>query len=243
MERRNWTRDELVAVLALYYQMPFGRMHHRAPEVQAMSERVGRTPSAVAYKLVNFASFDPDLQSRGVKGMQNASKLDRQIWDEFHGQWTHLAGFEENLFSQIDHGEPENTVREATVQLRNGQSFFRRAVLSAYGEQCCITRISSSQLIRASHIIPWAHDESQRLNPSNGIALNALHDAAFDRGLITLDDDLRVVVSSDVRQAMPAEIYDSYFERYEGKAIHLPERFEPDREALAYHQQHVYQCS
>ncbi len=243
MERRNWTRDELVAVLALYYQMPFGRMHHRAPEVQAMSERVGRTPSAVAYKLVNFASFDPDLQSRGVRGLQNASKLDRQVWDEFHGQWDRLASFEENLFGQRDLDQPRTTVREATVQIRNGQSFFRRAVLSAYGEQCYITRIGSNQLLRASHIVPWAHDESKRLNPSNGIAFNALHDAAFDRGLITLDDDLRVVVSSDVRQAMPAEIYDSYFERYEGKPIHLPERFEPDREALAYHQQHVYQRS
>jgi len=39
----------------------------------------------------------------------------------------------------------------------------------------------------ASHIVPWAEDERNRLNPRNGLCLNALHDRAFDRHLMWID--------------------------------------------------------
>ncbi|MFN9133049.1 MAG: HNH endonuclease, partial [Phycisphaerales bacterium] len=66
MERRAWNRDQLVRTLALYCQIPFGKMHSRNPAVVAVAGVIGRTPSAVALKLVNFASLDPELRGRGV---------------------------------------------------------------------------------------------------------------------------------------------------------------------------------
>ncbi len=66
MERRAWTRDQLLKTLALYCQLPFGKMHSRNPAVAALASAIERTPSAVALKLVNFASLDPDPCGRVV---------------------------------------------------------------------------------------------------------------------------------------------------------------------------------
>lgn len=71
-------------------------------------------------------------------------------------------------------------------------------VLDGYGSKCCVTGIEEASLLIGSHIVPWAEDVAQRLNPRNGLCLNALHDRAFDVGLMTVSDDLRVRVSPKV---------------------------------------------
>src|SRR5689334_1570855 len=90
-KRTDWTREQLIQVLALYCQIPFGQMYHRNPVIQAVATRIGRTPSAVAFKLSNFASLDPFHKARGIKGMKNSSATDRDIWNEYYGRWEQLA--------------------------------------------------------------------------------------------------------------------------------------------------------
>ncbi len=55
------------------------------------------------------------------------------------------------------------------------------------------------ELLIASHILPWSGHEAERLNVRNGIALNRLHDAAFDQGFISFDDNLHVLLSKRLR--------------------------------------------
>jgi len=81
------------------------------------------------------------------------------------------------------------------TQVRIGQNFFRKAVLSSYNWQCCITGLTLPRLLVASHIIPWRDDSSNRLNPKNGLALSMLHDKAFDIGLITINENMTIRVS------------------------------------------------
>ena len=78
--QKLWTKDELILAINLYYKIPFGRMHSSNPEVKKLASLIRRTPGSVAYKLVNFASLDPSLQARGIKGASNASNLDKAIW-------------------------------------------------------------------------------------------------------------------------------------------------------------------
>jgi putative restriction endonuclease len=47
----------------------------------------------------------------------------------------------------------------------------------------------------ASHIVPWSKNEKIRLNPSNGLCLNSIHDKAFDKGFITVTTDYKIKVS------------------------------------------------
>ena len=87
----NWTRDELLTVLNLYHKIPFGLFDKSQKVIIDLALAMKRTPGSVAMKLTNLASFDPALQLRGVKGLPGASKLDREMWDEFHANLTELV--------------------------------------------------------------------------------------------------------------------------------------------------------
>ncbi len=252
MNRVAWTRDQLVKTLALYCQIPFGKMHSRNLAVMALAEAIGRTPSAVALKLVNFASLDPELQDRGIGGMANSSAADREVWAEFYGRWDVLAENTIDMESLENEPAKQRTRRAPTAvptgptevlretKQRRGQAFFRLAVLAAHDRKCCITGISSEPLLRASHIVRWADDELLRLDPRNGLCLNALHDAAFDRGLITLNERFELKVSRRLKGEVPLPVYKEMFETREGVPMMRPERFAPSAAMLKIHRTQVF---
>lgn len=127
MASRNlWTCEELIVTLALYFQLPFGRLNHGTPEV-----------------------------------MQLAA-----------------------LMSSAD--DLIGTTCEAVVKQRVNQNVFRSMMLANYNTTCAITGITVPELLVASHIVPWAENEQERLNPENGICLSSLYDKAFDQGLISI---------------------------------------------------------
>ena len=138
---------------------------------------------------------------------------------------------------EIADSQREGIDRPVETTARVGQSFFRSAVLSAYSERCCITGLSIPRLLVASHIVPWSHDPANRVNPRNGLLLSALHDRAFDAGLLTVKDDMTVKVSPSYSDD---EFFSSAVAAYQGKPIRLPERFHPDREFLAYHRENIF---
>ncbi|MGB2627001.1 MAG: HNH endonuclease, partial [Candidatus Acidiferrum sp.] len=103
--------------------------------------------------------------------------------------------------------------------------------------------LSMPELLTASHIVPWSVDTRNRTNPRNGLCLNAIHDKAFDCGLITVTTDYRVRVASSLKK--PSHPGDNMrqllFLKYEGERIVLPSRFLPDASFLGYHNVHVFQ--
>jgi putative restriction endonuclease len=246
-QRRPWRRDELIAAFRLYCLLPFGHMHQRRPEIVALAGALDRTPSSVAMKLVNLASLDPAITSSGRTGLGHASAQDRRIWDEFRSDWTALEAESDEVVRQL--GLPESapisaqelevpegpTTVDAMVRIRRGQAFFRRSVLASYGGRCCMSGIGEPLLLLASHIVPWAADTANRLNPSNGLCLSALHDRAFDKGLIAVDTDYRVRVSPTLKRQGEYPLVRDGLLALEGQQIRLPERFLPDRELLAWH--------
>jgi len=248
--RRNWTRDELILAFNLYCKTPFGRIHIRNPEITRLAAAIGRTPSAVSWKLANFARLDPSLKARKIRGASHGADAEIEIWKEFNGDWEALAFESENLMATLiakGHKEmtemstlPLGTTRESLVRARVNQTFFRAAVLAAYNSRCCITGLALPQLLNASHIVPWAVDEKNRTNPRNGLCLNALHDRAFDCGVITVTTDYIVKVSPTVKRVGEDETVKLFLFEYEGKPIRLPERFRPDVGFLEYHNEHVF---
>ncbi|MFZ2297122.1 MAG: HNH endonuclease, partial [Aquabacterium sp.] len=131
----------------------------------------------------------------------------------------------------------EGTTRAAIVHVRKNQRIFRRAVLSSYNNRCCITGLADERLLIASHIVPWSEDKQNRLNPQNGLCLSALHDKAFDLGLITVTPEYRVLVSPSLkRKSADTFVVDSLL-KFDQHQIDLPERFKPRAEFLAWHGQ------
>ncbi len=247
MPRKNWTRDELLVAFNLYCRTPFGRIHTGNAEIVTTAALLSRSPSALSWKLANFARLDPSLQNRQIAGASHGSNLDAEVWHEFTNDWERLSYESErvrlsltgqSLNNAPDHF-PEGKTREATVRVRVNQNFFRACILAAYGSKCCITGLPYSELLCASHIVPWSMDINNRTNPANGLCLNALHDRAFDRGLITIREDLTIEVSSRVLQSKDPETYSS-LGKYHGLPIRIPTHFVPNSFFLSYHYEHIF---
>lgn len=244
VNQKLWTREELILAINLYCKLPFGRLHSSNPDIIELSKLIDRTPGSVSFKLVNFASLDPSLHARGIKGASNTSKLDKEIWNEFYNNWDVLPYESEKLLAKFKHTTVEKLndvqeeifkqgkTREQIIKARVNQSFFRKTVLSAYDNKCCITAIDNPVFLVAGHIRPWGIDEKNRLNPRNGLSLNALHDRAFENGYITITTDFMIKVSPLL---LKSQNNYEFFNQYEGKPIHLPKRFLPDVDFLKYH--------
>lgn len=239
--RRAWTRDELLVALGLYLRVPFGQISQRNPEIIRFAELLHRSPASLSMKMGNLASLDDSLERSGLR---NASAADRAIWEEMQSDRLNVFAEIEHAFSALE--APEAALSEsigvdveATVKVRRGQHLFRRAVLSAYGGRCCITRLAEPQLLVASHIRPWRGAPDARLDPRNGLCLNALHDRAFDRGLISFDEQMRLLVSPALKDTSNEYVRVS-FSDISGRALRLPEKFAPDPSALAYHREQIF---
>jgi hypothetical protein len=251
LKSRNWNHDELLACFNLYCRIPFGKLHKGNPKIVEAAAALHRSPSAVAMKLVNFASFDPAQRSRNVKGLVNVSRQDRALWEEFEADPNSVAAKSEEAFDRFI--APGTTLEEELPTPPQGptervlarpmrlvQSFFRRTVLASYGYKCCFCKLDVIALLNASHIIPWNSSVELRADPRNGLSLCVLHDRAFDRGLIAVDAGNRVVVSERLSRRAPVPLQQVAFFELEGRRIDLPARFQPLQSCLEHHRTRVF---
>lgn len=98
---------------------------------------------------------------------------------------------------------PRSTEAERVVVQRVGQNLFRAALLDYWQGRCCVSGLAVPELLRASHIKPWAACDSddERLDVFNGLLLAPHIDALFDGGWISFSDDGRVLTS----EALPGD--------------------------------------
>jgi putative restriction endonuclease len=249
MPKNLWTREEMLLAFNLYLKLPFGKMHSRNHEIVELARLIGRTANSVAIRLTNFASCDPFHQNRGVKGMDGGRKQCQPIWDEFINNKEDLVFLSENLLAEKQNISLESKYlhlsneeikklgidKERFVKTRVNQNVFRQMVLSNYENKCAITQISIPELLTASHIIPWSISKVERLNPSNGIALSPLFDKAFDRGLIGITLDYKLIFSSKLKEFEKEEFYINQMKSFEGKEIYKPLTYLPNKEFLQFH--------
>ncbi len=112
--KRNpkWERDEVILALELYFREPKSHGISTHPEVIKLSELLNalpihkggqyekfRNPNGVGMKLANFRSFDPNYDD----GLSSASKLDREVWDDFSGDLEKLKRVAESIKSNYQH--------------------------------------------------------------------------------------------------------------------------------------------
>jgi hypothetical protein len=258
--RKNWTRGELLVALNLYHKLTFGQLHARQPVIVALAEKLGRGANSVAMKLCNFASLDPALKLRGIKGLAGASALDRNVWNEFHADLNEAVPASEHalrtLFGASEGSELEVLPKEgvrvrkrlhgatettANVKVRLGQEYFRDAVLNNFGGRCGVTELAVRELLIASHILPWGTHVAERLNVRNGLCLSRLHDAAFDRGLIAFDEKFRLLLSPRLKGELPQRTILENFGAYAGEVLRFPEDASlPELAFLAKHRATIF---
>lgn len=159
----------------------------------------------------------------------NPAELSKRLNDQ------DLESLETFVDQEIDFSSEEGKEVLRQTKQRVNQDRFRKLILKDYDTQCCVTGLNIPQVLRASHIVAWADDEDNRMNPTNGLCLSATYDAAFDRHLISFDEDYRMIFSSVLKEYTSNEAFKKQFLAFEGKPISKPKRFCPDQEFLQKH--------
>lgn len=254
MAKDIWNKEQLTVALNLYWKIPYNKISGTSNTlVKEIAPLIGRTPAALAYKLMNFTSLDPERQGKGNKGKSGAGEGDTIIWNEYFGKWEDLA-FDSAFILSKTQNKPIETIlgiedeiefiegkeKERLVKMRVNQCDFRLRILGSYNEKCCITGLQIPSLLVASHIVPWSKNKKERLNPRNGLCLNNIHDKAFDKGLITVTTDFKVKLSDAILQKKYDLGIQKFFLAYENQYITLPDRFLPSIEFLDHHNHNIF---
>lgn len=257
MKRKLWSREELILAFNLYLKTPFGKMHSTNKDVIHLAEIMGRSPNSIALRLVNFASVDPALKARGIKGMDGGKKIVKPIWDEFFYNQEELIFLSEKILAEKENSSIEKKFQELffdinelkgeeklrEVKTRVNQNVFRQIVMANYSGKCAISGIDLPELLFASHIIPWAKNEEERLNPENGICLSALYDKAFDKGLIGINEEYKILLSDKLKKRKDENYYTRYFAPLESQSLILPQKYLPRKDFIQYHLDMIFEKS
>lgn len=201
---------------------------------------------------VNYAQIDFELAGLLIEN-ESREVLSHAILEKYFAETKDQMSFSNDLFSSLSadilnedpaaykvkiqalQEELDENSFEEEVFIRSGA--FRRDVSRAYADTCAISRLKINatktySVVDACHIVPFA--ESQNDHITNGIALCPNLHRAFDRGLISIDDEYRLLVSNDF-----VEPTDSPYgiKQFEGKEISLPDypKYYPLAENLAWH--------
>ena len=112
-------------------------------------------------------------------------------------------------------------------------------VLSNDAESCAICNLNHPKLLIASHIIPLSKNERERLNPHNGLCLCSIHDKSFDSGLISINENFKLLVSKELRK-IDKKSFKSFFANYENEELNIPKKFYPSLDFLEYHHENIF---
>jgi hypothetical protein len=127
--------------------------------------------------------------------------------------------------------------RKMEVAVRQKQSSFRKNVLKNFESKCSLTALTESNLLRASHIVPWSHRVDSRLDPSNGICLSVVYDYLFDQGFIGFNESLKVIITPEVDSF--SEPLRRILRNVESKQAKAPILHSINKEYLSYHRERI----
>lgn len=120
------------------------------------------------------------------------------------------------------------------VKRRIKHEKFAAQVKTNYRWACAMCGIKDDGFLVASHIVPWSEDEKNRLNPANGLCLCVLHDRAFERGYLVLDEKLVIRMNPRISTTSPLN---TLLKPVNGRGIDLPLAHPPDPDLLKKHRE------
>lgn len=190
--------------------------------------------AALADDAAAFESPAPP-EAVGVRGVGTFAALDKIVRRAFRLSKT-LPDELLHRFGKATAGMPMATEIERLVRQRVGQGLFREGLMDLWRGRCAVTGLAVPELLRASHIKPWADcdTDAERLDAYNGLLLSAHLDAAFDKGLMTVNDDGVIVFSDKLPQEARAVLGWTVPLRVTGLAV-------AHRRWLDWHRRRVFQ--
>lgn len=126
-----------------------------------------------------------------------------------------------------------NTDNKKLIKVRVYQNKLREKIIQNYKFQCAICDINQIDLLVCSHIVPWSHDEKNRLNLENSICLCVMHDKLFDKGYFHLKDNFEIILSNRIDNNLKGFFINRKFK--------APMKFAPHSDFLKVHREEIFE--
>lgn len=167
---------ELAAIAGVRRPMPAGAYVHNS-SFRSFAQRLNHGAEKLPFG-IDFDVDTPEALSAFIEALRSPAQLPKPM-----------------IVTDVHQQDPR-TESESVRAARLGQSKFRNDLMARWERQCSLTGLPITELLRASHIKPWRDSTpKERLDPNNGLLLAIHVDGLFDRGLITFDDDGRLIPS------------------------------------------------
>jgi putative restriction endonuclease len=176
-------------------------------------------------------------------------RLDEGLEQVYSYKWSELANpfefadtgqsYETLVGTLIDSPDDSDEVYRLVRARGIKQILFRDALVKAYSKRCAFTQITFLETLEACHIVPWAQSSSsEKLDVRNGVLLNSFHHKLFDRGLMTISTDYRIVYCDPKTKDGKYTKFDrALTASLHGKTMHLPHliKHRPRKELIERH--------
>ena len=226
------------------------RAYGRDNGVENLSELISRTDGYKSKNTKKELTIDPEIGCILLKDLEfyddNNFKTDEEDGISFPKQVVKLKYFNKRekiiskekvttikvskSFELIDNNKIKR--KQLTQKERKGQAGFRRDILKIYDNSCSVTGVTQKEVLEAAHIQGYVNEESN--NVQNGICLRVDIHKLFDNGLITIDSEYKVLISTMLKS--------TEYENLNGKKINLPQNkiYYPSAAALENHNKLVF---
>ena len=236
-ERRYFNPDDIVVFEKYFEQtdlsgefiMPVYFLHRFEPDdanYEILDELIAESPVRGNHALAENLPF----VSNAVIAEERIENSEVVISDDAKAE---IIKSQTEILSLDEEGSELETIRGA--HLFNSANF-RDFVLLGYGNKCAITKrvIDWKEFnnLEAAHIKPKA--QAGTFLPCNGIALSRDMHWAFDKGFLTISDDLKVIIHDEVKHTFLAD--------YDGESLTIPADpyFRPAQKFLQHHRENIF---
>ena len=231
----------------------FWHLHPNAGYEKVLSVARRISPVSRLRKVVAYASLDDDLyvlltvpHDREVLRqtiIRTYLPDFKQVIEGLLAETEQISAYRQELLQRVEHTfsiqkSIESTETEEPIRTAG----FRQAIMGMYHYTCAVCRLhiltlDGESITEAAHIVPFS--ESYNDDVRNGISLCKSHHWTFEKGLISLDKNYKVIVSEFILERGPTEYL---LTTLRGKSILLPEHneFYPAQEALTWHREEVF---
>ncbi|MEJ7823194.1 MAG: HNH endonuclease [Chitinophagaceae bacterium] len=156
-------------------------------------------------------AFRPDFFTNYVQNLEQLhgfgeSKKDFKVLEEVSDQPLEVNT---QLINQVSK-QRQIAVIQLSKKLRDAS--FKARVLTAYSNKCAFSGMQL-KLVDAAHIVPVNYDNSTD-ETSNGIALSALYHRAYDRGLVTFNEQYQIIVNTSEMTKLKEIGFDSGMDKF-----------------------------
>jgi len=198
------------------------------------------------YDLIRILPLPNTSRLKIVKLEEDSSLIfEFKLMPDFDGYTT--RSFESEVEAELESQElesisavviPQQTTVERIVRARVGQQQFKRQVLVECDFTCAFTLVRDPGLLIAGHIKPWAKsDDSEKLDPKNGLVFTPTYDRLFNNGLISFTDRCALIISPLLSRETSTRLHIHPNMELDLPLYGLPNK--PRQEYMEYHREFI----